>query len=170
MVASVVTPRLKLKRLVHGRHLSAGDAVEAFPPGQRLVGKCEAQARPIRQHHPTISDLEPLIEGWLQPFDVLHPCLVWVCTTQVDMDFHHEMRGELEPGQIGDGGDFQERSDTPNAGRVGLHEGHRAVTDQFRALGKTAEHLTARDGRVQPLREHGMAGVIVSTQGLFQPN
>ncbi len=86
------------------------------------------------------------------------------------MDFHHEMRGELEPGQIGDGGDFQERGDTPNAGRVGLHEGHRAVTDQFRALGKTAEHLTARDGRVQPLREHGMSGVIVSTQGLFQPN
>ena len=89
-------------------------------PGFRLFAQRDTEAGPRRHQHPSVLDLEALVEQWFEPVEVLDPRLARISGSQMHVQLHREMRREHQTGVLGERGDFRNGVMPPTRGASGI--------------------------------------------------
>jgi hypothetical protein len=96
-------------------------------PGGGLFAQAETKSGAVGHDHPAVPDLQPLVEHWLQPFEMLDPRFARIGRSEVQVDLHREVRRQLKVLVVGERTDLQERCDAADVRRVGLDEINRVM-------------------------------------------
>ncbi len=101
---------------------------------------------------------------------MLDPRLAWIRRRQVNVQLHREMRGQHQPGVLGQRGDLQEGRDAAHARGVGHQVVGGAVADQVPVFGGAGQHLAGGDRGIELRGQRGVALVVVGVQRLLDPD
>ena len=77
-------------------------------PAVSGIGQGEPETGPVRDLHPAVTDRQPFVESRLDPLEVLDSALGRICSGEVQVDLHDEMRGKSDTRGLGLGHHVEE--------------------------------------------------------------
>src|SRR5438128_9984354 len=143
---------------------------DALLPRRRLLAQRQAEAWPLRYDHATVTQLERLVEQWLQPVEVLDPGFAWLSRRKVHVKLHREVRRDRHAHMIRKSCHLEKWRDASHSRGVRLEDVRAPGLEQAPVLGHAGQHLTGRDRCVELAGELSVSGRVERIERLLDPD